>query len=200
MALVALTLVGLYTVTTRSTHETYEDDKSSEETSKADSTSAAAASNVADAKDAERIDGMVFKAFMDEFGVPPPPAHSRHYAALVVNEHLDAAGLAARMENDSQKALEKAAPNPKTEKFEAKDKSPSDAEADTDMQALRDKAQRLAKMSGPVSKDAEDGNTKQLASKLRGIAGQVSELARQYDIPINSDKEAPKGIESFISF
>jgi hypothetical protein len=75
-------------------------------------------------------------------------------------------------------------------------------EMDADMRALREKAASIAKMSGPIanSEPVVGGGSDQMASKLRSIAGQVSALARQYDIPLVGDKDAPKGIESFISF
>ena len=197
--------MALYVVATQSTREKFDTDSTS--ATKSDSVkSSAAASGVVDASDEERINGLVFKTYLASFGVPPTVDHSKHYAAIVSSEGLDEAALKKRIDSDAQKATENIASPTAPGKPDAP-KAPGKAadtatepEMDADMRALRAKAADIAKMSGPLAKSESAGSSEQMASKLRAIAGQVSALARQYDVPLSKDNDAPKGIESFISF
>lgn len=207
LALVAVTLVALYVVATQSTREKFDTDSTG--ATKSDSVkSSAAASGVVDASDEERINGLVFKTYLASFGVPPTVDHSKHYAAIVSSEGLDEAALKKRIDSDAQKATENIASpavpgKPDAPKAPGKTSAADTAtepEMDADMRALRAKAADIAKMSGPLAKSESAGSSEQMASKLRAIAGQVSALARQYDVPLSKDSDAPKGIESFISF
>jgi hypothetical protein len=95
---VAVTLVALYAVMTQASRERFTDgDADTTNPAPTKVTSGAAASGVVDAHEAERIDGMVFKAYMDAFGVPPTPPHSKHYASVVNVEKLDEAALKERI-------------------------------------------------------------------------------------------------------
>jgi hypothetical protein len=211
LALVAVTLVALYVVATQTSREKFETD-STDATKSTAVTSGAAVAGVLDAADEERINGMVFKTYLAVFGVPPTIDHSKHYASIVSTEGLDEEALKKRIDGDALKTASNiAAPDtsatsmPKTAKptddSAAKNvENASELEMDADMRALRDKAADIAKMSGPLSKPDSGGSSDQMASKLRAIAGQVSALARQYDVPLSKDVDAPKGIESFISF
>lgn len=173
------------------------------------STGGAASAGLADPKESERIDGLVFKSYLDTFGVPPTPAVSKHYADAVLSEKLTDDGLRARIEDDAKNAVVKAAANSVAPGGAAPGTGASTATAvDPGMLALREKAASLSTMTGPVSAPdttgdatAAGGVPTQLASKLREIAGQVSSLARQYDVPLLGGlaSNAPKGVESFIN-
>ena len=203
----AVTLVALYVVSSKASREAFETD--SAESKGLPSTSAAASAGTVDAADEERINGMVFKTFLEVFGVPPTVEHAKHYASVVKGEGLDESALQKRIESDKGKATQDLAAattleKPKKHSVDSFENPGEDKEAkpemDADMQALREKAAEIAKMSGPVVKSAGKAASDQMAAKLRSIAGQVSDLARQYDVPLASDSDAPKGIESFISF
>lgn len=51
-------------------------------------------------EEAARVDGMVFKAYMSVFGVPPTPSHTQHYAQIAKEASLDEAGLVKRIRED----------------------------------------------------------------------------------------------------
>lgn len=202
----ATTLVALYAVSVQPPRERFEGDDAGQANS-----SAKATGSVSDANDAEtdRIDGMVFNAYTGAFGVPPSPHHSKYYAQIVKVEKMDESALKERIQKDAQEVADKLVgesgpgqSESSKEKFEPGDGGATGPEMDADMRALREKAARIAKMSGPVEQSgrSEDSGSEQLAEKLRTIAGQVSALARQYDVPLSRDKDAPKGIESFIAF
>lgn len=201
----AATLVALYIVTTQPPRERFEESSESDgkDASKPPTTSPASKAGVVDSKDAERVDGMVFKVYMDVFGVPPTPSVSKHYASITVLEKLDEAGLKDRVDKDSRAASEKMTTSEDTGggapgAQASEPATESNAELDADLKALKQKAESIAKMSGPVSA-SPGGGPSDMATKLRSIAGQVSELARRYDVDVPAKTE-PKGIESFISF
>ena len=219
LALVGVTLIAMYVVSTQVTRERFEDGAKAESSAAAGekegapetlkpvtatfpvASSGAARVGVVDTKEAERIDAMVFKAYIDVFGLPPTPATSKHYAALVAAEAMDDAGLKTRVEEDAENALQTIDPKATQRPATAAGKSVgiSGPEADASMRALREKSAAAAVMSEPVARVTEDGMG-QLGSKLRSIATQVSSLARQYDIPgLGVVKEGPKGVESFIN-
>ena len=212
LALVAATLLALYVVTAQSNRERFDErvDGGGDETDAAESKSAPVAPEQQSDEDAgdDDLDGIVFKAYMDVFGVPPSPAHSKHYTAIAKTEKLDSVALKARIQKDSRDVLETMTTGTPSEAStpdgdKSSGNAPSDAELDAGMRALREKAQRIAKMAGPVSKAGGTGETAtnaQLSSKLRTIASQVSALAREYDVAISDSDDVPKGLESFISF
>lgn len=213
IALVAVTLVALYAVTGRPPRESFENSSGSDD---------------------DTVEGLVFKAYVDVFGVPPSPHHTSFYSNVVKNEKLDEEALRLRIRKDGKEVVEGltttttsstddtsgvAKANTDASQNKAAVRSPAnttglasgtgnttaptapdskqEASDDADLQALREKALSIAKMSAPVS---GDNGSAQLSSKLRNIAGQVSALARQYDVDLSGASESPKGIESFISF
>ena len=221
-------MVAMYAVSKQSSHEGFEESASGqseaeqspppvvpsspESSSKQPSptiSSGAAHVGVSDADESERIDAMVFKAYMDTFGVPPTPSHTKHYAGVARVEKLDEASLRARINKDSRDAIESIAKATTGSGAQIASATPNvqppaggvtttTSELDADLQALRDKAASIATMNGPVT--PPQSMTDQLGSKLREIASQVSTLARQYDVPLNGQKQdTPHGVESFIN-
>ena len=204
--------MALYAVTTQSARERFSEGTESDTTSKSESTSAQDGEH-----DAEATDGMVFKSYLDTFGVPPTPDVSKHYASVVAIEKLDEAKLRERLAKDAAVVAKMRVDTMTTESSVPSDpatastSAPSSTasiskltgpEMDAEMQALREKAANIAKMSDPIPspESSAAGKSAEMVAKLRGIAGQVSALARQYETPGISERNTPKGIESFISF
>jgi hypothetical protein len=228
LVLVGITLVAMYVVSTQVTRERFEDGAKADNGKSGATTdskyvapggstavdvtfpvigSGAAKAGLVDAQEAERVDAMVFKAYIDVFGVPPTPPTSKHYASLVITEALNESGLKTRVEEDAQNALQMSA---STEEGAAVKgtaaggatvgrTAPPAPEMDASMRALRESSAATASMSEPIAPVTQDGMG-QLGSKLRSIATQVSSLARQYDIPgLGKAKDDVKGVESFIN-
>lgn len=220
IVLAIVTTVALYVVSVQKSKEGFEEstaesqkasDSKVGETVKLPAVSGAAMAGESTQKTADEIDALVFKAYMDVFGVPPTPTHSQHYASIVKSETLDSAKLTARMQRDAGETLKllSAGENPMAdddkrpycERFPDKCKPvASQADMDADMRALRAKAEGLSATTGPVAPPATvSGSTMDtVKSKLRNIAGEVSNLAKQFDVPLPGKKE-PAGVESFIN-